>query len=379
MSDTLNDSLAPDVKLAAGGCVEAFARLVDSTRNMVCSITYSIAQNVEDSEEVAQEVYLAAWQTLPKLRSHASFLPWLRQTARNRARHCARTMGRETRRRVPDAEVLDRAVDPRPDAAMALAEAEERVALTAAMAALPDEVREIVTLYYWEGQSVRAVAELLGLSEDAVKKRLQRAREGLRAELLDSAGKALRRAAPTSALTTAVLAALAVGSPGAASAATLGTGLAASSGALAKVAAVAGGVLGGIISGGGAFYFTMRQSQRRVRSERDRRRLTHYGIAGIALVVVAGVVLPVGYRWTHRSAVFIVLWYLSFIGGVLWMTLGWHKDIMRATVEAERLEDPAGTAARERRERRMAILGATTGIVLGGLPVVAAIWRDWNY
>src|SRR5688500_18082989 len=102
MSDSLSQTLAPDVHLAASGSLDAFARIVDKTSGLVCSITLAIVRNVEDSEDLAQEVYLAAWQALPKLRNPASFLPWLRQTARNSARHSARTYARATRGRISD-------------------------------------------------------------------------------------------------------------------------------------------------------------------------------------------------------------------------------------------------------------------------------------
>ena len=74
-------------------------------------------------------------------------------------------------------------------------------------------------LFYREGQSVAQVATLLDLSEDAVKKRLSRARTALRGMVLDQLGDSLTRTAPGSAFTIAVMAALPLTMPLSASAA----------------------------------------------------------------------------------------------------------------------------------------------------------------
>ena len=49
--------------------------------------------------------------------------------------------------------------------------------------ALPAKWKTVLILHYFEGYSIKEIGEILGLSESAVKKRLQRAREALRLEL----------------------------------------------------------------------------------------------------------------------------------------------------------------------------------------------------
>ncbi len=92
-----------------------------------------------------------------------------------------------------------------------------------AIDALPDDTREVVTLFYRENCSVEHVARLLDLSEAAVKQRLSRARARLRADLAARFGKVLARTAPGSALAAAIAAAVKVAAPGVASAAQLST------------------------------------------------------------------------------------------------------------------------------------------------------------
>src|SRR5207302_374125 len=191
------------------------------------------------SEDVAQEVYLAAWQELPTLRNPASFLPWLRQLARNRAHDELRA--RRRRPQAPEA-ALEALADPRPTASEALATLDEHQALAAALDELPDDAREVLALYYREGRSLAQVAALLGLSEIAAKKRLQRARDRLREATLERLGETLARTAPGVAFTAAVMAAVATAAPATAVAATLAKAGAMGGASLAaKLAAAAGG------------------------------------------------------------------------------------------------------------------------------------------
>lgn len=170
--------LEPDVAAAAKGDSNAFARLVDETKNTVTSIGFAILRDADLTQDVAQEVYLAAWRNLGKLRDATSFVPWLRQTTRNRAHHALRGRVRRARRITADqtGSLLAAAADPRPDAMDAIVAAEERAAVARAVDGLPVGAREVVILFYREGESVRQVAELLDLSEAAVKQRLSRAR-----------------------------------------------------------------------------------------------------------------------------------------------------------------------------------------------------------
>ncbi len=123
------------VRAAARGDQEAFARLVDATRTLVCSIALAILRDVEASRDVAQDVFLSAWRDLGKLRNPASFLPWLRQMTRNRAHHVLRDRVR-SRRVISDAEadnLMAAATDPRPGAGEILLADEEKRLLAEAL------------------------------------------------------------------------------------------------------------------------------------------------------------------------------------------------------------------------------------------------------
>jgi RNA polymerase sigma factor (sigma-70 family) len=271
-------ALAADVVAAGSGDRAAFGRLVDACAGVVTSIAVAIVRDPDTGDDVAQEVFLAAWQRVHTLRNPDSFLPWLRQLTRNQAHMVVR--GRIRRRRrvdIADDAVLAAAACGQPSARDALVSAEERAIVADVLAALPDEAREVVTLYYREGRSAAQVGALLGLGEDAVKKRLERARRVVRAEVMERFGEVARRTAPTAAFTAGVVASLGVAAP--ASAATGALPVVAKAGAgLAGLALAIGAGLAGVL-------LTLRGHARHARSDAERRALRRIALVSAALVV----------------------------------------------------------------------------------------------
>ena len=72
-------NLLKDVELSRKGDQQAFGRLVNQTRNLVSSIALSIVKDLDNSENVAQQVFIGVWQNMSELKNSSSFLPWLRQ------------------------------------------------------------------------------------------------------------------------------------------------------------------------------------------------------------------------------------------------------------------------------------------------------------
>lgn len=360
--------LAPDVTAAARGDQRAFGRLVNATASTVTSIALAILRDVELSRDVAQEVYLMAWRDLRRLRDPHSFLPWLRQVTRNRAHQALRAHVRRRRHHAPDADtLLAAAADPRPDAMERLVAAEERAAIEEALGSLPASAREVVVLYYREGQSTAQVAALLDLSEEAVRQRLSRARNRLR----DALGSVLERTAPGTAFTAAVMAGVAsLAAPAAASAAMISAGKAGKAG-VALPGLVGGGALGalgGLIGGVGAIAWGTRDLLRRARDDRERR-----GVLGAALLQVAGTLsflVAVAAQPTPVSATvgFAIMAACLFVAHFVLL-----PRVMARRLRAELAEDPVGAAARHRLQRRRARLGFATGMLLGG-GTILLVW-----
>src|SRR5438067_1740315 len=164
-------AIEADVVAAQRGDQQAFTRLVGTTCTLVSSIALAIVRDPDLSRDVAQDVFLSAWRDIGKLREPTSFLPWLRQVTRHRAHHILRSLRRRRRRAIDtdSDELLAAAVDPRPDAHQRLTSIETRRLVAETIDRLPTDAREVMTLYYREERSVTQVADLLGLSEAAVR------------------------------------------------------------------------------------------------------------------------------------------------------------------------------------------------------------------
>jgi RNA polymerase sigma factor (sigma-70 family) len=360
-------ALEGDVRAAMLGDTDAYQRLVCRCANTVCSIALAIVRNVQASEDVAQEVFLVVWTSLRKLRNPASFLPWVRQVTRNQAHLWLR----EHRRETLDEEALAAAVDVRPDPATSLLHDEERRVLAAVIDDLPEETREVVILYYREGSSARQVGELLGLSEDAVKQRLSRARTRMREEMLRRFGGIVAHTVPAAGFATVIGAAITASAPPVSAAVTIGAAKAGggtvTSALLLLIKGAGAGALGGIAG----VVMGLRPLERTIFDERERRELHRFKAAAITSVVLAaaGFTFTAHLRpiWFWPSAV-----YLAFAIALSYLYRFRLPRILDRRFAAERAVDPAA-AERQRRHRRLGRIALVAGVLCGGAGVVFGI------
>lgn len=250
-AEVLSSIIDHDLPAAAAGDRAAYSRIVSACQNSVTSIALAMVRDVHASEDIAQEAFLSAWQNIRRLQNPSSFLPWLRQITRNLANDHLRSRQRQPRA-VDDVEAaIAAAADPEPSTVERLIEAERTEVAAELISALPDESREVLLLYYREGQSSQQVAALLGLSDAAVRKRLSRARSTVHSELLDRFAVFARASAPSVGFTTMVASALGVIAPtgtttAVVAAGSIGSGLAGKFGASGLgTASASGGVVGG--------------------------------------------------------------------------------------------------------------------------------------
>lgn len=165
--------------LAAGRTDEAFERTLAAYRRRVHALAYSIVRNRATAEDVAQEVFVKLWKSLPRFDGRAQLSTWIYAIARNAAISALR-------RERPQASLSDPAVHDEADAALAAdrpAEREHDARLLGLVEALPEKQRQAVTLYYLEERSCEEVAAMLAMPVNTVKTHLHRARASLAAAL----------------------------------------------------------------------------------------------------------------------------------------------------------------------------------------------------
>ena len=143
--------------------------------------------NVEDAGDVAQESLISMARSLRDFRGDSSVSTWLYTIARRfcikKRRRSKFAPAREDSLDVPENGASDRLADPAPDPEQAASNRELATVLTQAIAALDPAQREVLVLRDIEGLPAAEVARILGVSVDAVKSRLHRARVAIRQEL----------------------------------------------------------------------------------------------------------------------------------------------------------------------------------------------------
>ena len=371
----LETELAPQVRRAARGDVEAFTRLVEATSSTVCGIAFAIVRDAPASEDIAQDVFLAVWKGLKKLANPRSFLPWLRQLTRNQANDwLRRRYSRRAHREVGEA-ALAAVSDPRRGVDAAIEERESLRLVAAALEELPDEAREVLVLYYREGRSTAQVARLLGLSEPAVRKRLQRARQDMREDVARRVGRGLEKSAPGAALVTAIVAAATVAAaPASAAVLSAAAARGAAAGGL-KLGGLAGaaGALAGIVPGVAGVVLGLRGEFAAALDERERGQLRTFRAAGVANVLAGGL----GFVWSARFAHWLAptAVYAAFMAVFFAMYFLWLPRIAARRLEHQRRTDPEAPA-RQRRRRRRAVAGFVSGALMGGAGLFFGLWSS---
>jgi RNA polymerase sigma-70 factor (ECF subfamily) len=129
----------------------------------------------EAADEIVSETFMVAWRRFADMPS--AELPWLLGVARNVMRDAVRA---EVRRASLTAELRRWTQEPAADVAEGVV---DRLAILRALAELPDNDREVLTLMAWQGLSPREAARVLGCTAATVRVRLHRARKRLAAVL----------------------------------------------------------------------------------------------------------------------------------------------------------------------------------------------------
>jgi RNA polymerase sigma factor (sigma-70 family) len=136
-----------------------------------------------DADDVVQEAFVKAYRALGGFRADAAFRPWLLAIVANEAANARRAAGRRAGLATRASSRPDpRAVgaDPRPSPESAALSAESTRALLAAVRALPERERDVVTCRYLLDLSEAETATTLGLRPGTVKSRLSRGLDRLR-------------------------------------------------------------------------------------------------------------------------------------------------------------------------------------------------------
>lgn len=168
------------VRDALGGRQSAYSALMGRHRAAVYRLARNHLGSDSDALDVTQECFVSAFGALARYDPARPFRGWVLRIALNKCHDWSRR--RAVRRFFTFAKPLDDALDvatPDPDPEQALASAREVARIRAAVAALPDTLKEPLILCTLEGLSQDEAAVVLGTSRKAVETRIYRARQKL--------------------------------------------------------------------------------------------------------------------------------------------------------------------------------------------------------
>lgn len=354
------------------GELTAFEQVVQRHQNAVSGVAYGIVGDFALGQDVAQETFWQAYRNRQQLLDPARLAGWLCGIARNIAYQSLRS--RRVRHESIEAIGVEDA-NPQADPSLALITTEESQLVWGALEEIPEAYREVLILYYRQGESMQQVADIMDLSVDAVKQRLSRGRQMLKSQLAMTVEGVLMRSRPSHVFTARVMggvAALAASfkilggtaSASAMSGATLAAGgasIAAVGGkalTMGSVAGIAGGSVGALGGLGGAYLGTWLPAQMApTRTEREL--MTRFGKTALIVSLVYTLVtlfssflLFVPRGWILYTLV-VGVSTVSFVVWCIVMSVRLQREVqeIRAAILPE--DDPNPTAMRAMIERRL--------------------------
>ncbi len=163
---------APLVERAIGGDQAALVGLLEAARPDIRRYARA-ACRANDVDDAVQETLWLVYRRVGTLRAVSSFSAWLFAIVRRECLRLARRFG-----------LVPAGAQAEEDAVLAQAEEGLRLDVAAAIHSLPEHYRMIVVMRDFEERTIDEMAEALGLTREAIKGRLHRARTLLREYLL---------------------------------------------------------------------------------------------------------------------------------------------------------------------------------------------------
>jgi RNA polymerase sigma factor (sigma-70 family) len=180
-SDTVRTDDRYIIHKCLNGDSAAFGILVDKYKASIYALAYSKLRNFHDAEDITQEAFIKAYRNLRTLRYWDDFPAWLYSITSNLCKNWIRSQS--TR---PDRDFV---ADQNPDLLTRLSMNSYRDGMTResvheALNSLPEIYRQVLTLYYFSGMSIREIGGFLRIPPNTIAQRLRRARARMKQEMI---------------------------------------------------------------------------------------------------------------------------------------------------------------------------------------------------
>jgi RNA polymerase sigma-70 factor (ECF subfamily) len=164
------------------GNLDVYRILVERYQERIRNLLFSIFRDRDFIDDLAQEIFIKAYQALPHFRFEASFYTWLYRIAVNK---CRDELRKKKARRFFSFQTLDEGIEKELNVRLSVPpenrDTQELVAM--GLQILPEKFRTAVVLKDIEGLSYEEIAEVMQCELGTVKSRISRARAMLRKAL----------------------------------------------------------------------------------------------------------------------------------------------------------------------------------------------------
>ena len=166
------------INLIIEGNTNAFSVLVDRYKDLVFSLALKMVKNREEAEEVSQDTFIKVFKSLRQFKGDSKFSTWIYKVTYNTCLDRLK-MNKKFYNDVPIDEFTEHQVKTIDNALEAMELEERKQAIQDCMKLLPAEDAFLLTLFYFEEQSLEEIAKVVGLTTNNVKVKLFRSRKKL--------------------------------------------------------------------------------------------------------------------------------------------------------------------------------------------------------
>ena len=158
------------------GNVQAFSFLVEKYQKLVYTLALKLLKKPEEAEEMAQDTFIKAFQKLDSYEGKSKFSTWLYSITYNAC------ISELRKRRIEFKSIDDRQISDQDEQKMhdyyrETRKEDQEKYLNLALARLPEDDQVLVTLYYYENQSMDEISQITGLTVSNIKVKIHRARK----------------------------------------------------------------------------------------------------------------------------------------------------------------------------------------------------------
>jgi len=158
------------------GDISKFSYFIEKYKDMAFSIAFRIINNREDAEEIVQDSFLRAFQSLKKFRFDSKFSTWFYRIVVNNSLSKLKREKQDTRNIDID-KVSDSIIENVESVYKGLIQADQQKFINYALGELCIEDRLLLTLYYLNENSIDEIAEITNISQQTLKMKIHRARK----------------------------------------------------------------------------------------------------------------------------------------------------------------------------------------------------------